>query len=339
MFMKIGINGFGRVGRQVYKALAEYYPQFEVAQINDIADAKTLAHLFKYDSTYGPYSSEVDTKEHAIIINKKEIKVTHETDLKALSWEKDIQLVIESTGKFNDRDQASNHLKSNVEHVLITAPSKNADLMVVLGVNDNALDPRAHQVISNASCTTNSLAPAVKLLHKHFNLLKGFMTTVHAYTADQRILDLPHKDLRRARAAAVNIIPTSTGAADAVGIVMPELKGLLTGISLRVPVAAVSVTDFVCSVEKNTSSEEVNQVFAEASRGSMKGILGFTMDPLVSTDFIRSPYSGAIDGSSTNVLDQNFVKILSWYDNEWGYSCRVADLAYLIHQKKNGGKL
>lgn len=339
MVMKVGINGFGRVGRQVFKALADYYPQFEVTQINDIADTKTLAHLFKYDSTYGVFSGQVDAKNDAMIINERAISVTHETDLGTLTWKKDIQLVIESTGKFTNRDQAAKHLKNDVSHVIITAPSKNADCMVVLGVNDEVFDPNIHQVVSNASCTTNSLASAVKLLHQHFTLRKGFMTTVHAYTSDQRILDLPHNDLRRARAAAVNIIPTSTGAADAVGVVIPELKGLLTGIALRVPVAAVSITDFVCSVEKPTSSDEVNQVFAEASKTSMKGILGFTMDPLVSSDFVKSPYSGTIDGMSTNVIDQNFIKILSWYDNEWGYSCRVADLANLIHQKKNSGKL
>jgi glyceraldehyde 3-phosphate dehydrogenase len=336
--MKVGINGFGRVGRQVYKALAQYYPQYEVAQINDIAEAKALAHLFKYDSTYGVYPEEVSCSENTISIGQKKVEITHCTDLNTIEWQSGIELVIEATGRFTDREKASLHLKKDVANVVITAPSKNADFMVVLGVNDHVLDPVRQLVISNASCTTNSLAPAVKLLHQHFNLLKGFMTTVHAYTSDQRILDLPHSDMRRARAAAVNIIPTSTGAADAVGIVMPELKGLLTGISLRVPVAAVSVTDFVCSVEKPTTSEQVNAIFEEASQTNMKGIMGFTMEPLVSSDFIRCSNSGTIDGISTNVLAKNFIKILSWYDNEWGYSCRIADLTHLIFQKKNSEK-
>lgn len=335
--MKVGINGFGRVGRQVLKALMERHPQFEVTQINDIADAKTLAHLFKYDSTYGVYPQEVNSDNESMTIGKNSIAMTHFTDLNTIEWQKGIEVVIEATGIFTDRSKAGLHLKNDVQQVIITAPSKNADCMIVLGVNDEIFDPSKHAVVSNASCTTNSLAPAVKLLNQRFKLLKGFMTTVHAYTSDQRILDLPHNDLRRSRAAAVNIIPTSTGAADAVGVVIPELKGLLTGISLRVPVAAVSVTDFVCSVEQSTSIQEVNSIFEEASMNSMKGILGFTTDPLVSSDFIRNSHSGTIDSLSTNVLDGNFIKILSWYDNEWGYSCRVADLVQLIHQRKNGG--
>jgi len=331
--MKIGINGFGRVGKQIFKALVDQYPQIEVVQINDIAEPATLAHLLKYDSIYGMYHFPVESDANHIIVNGKKILVTIQKDIKAIPWIDGIELIIEGTGLFTSREQAASHIRGSIKRVLITAPSKDADAMIVLGVNETLYDPSKHFVISNASCTTNSLAPAVRVLHENFTMERGFMTTVHAYTSDQRILDLPHKDPRRARAGAINIIPTTTGAADAVGIVIPALKGKLTGISLRVPTPSVSVTDFVCTVSKPTSIQEVNQKLKEASETYLKDILGFTMEPLVSSDFRGCPLSGTIDGLITNVVDGTFIKILSWYDNEWGYSCRTADLVDFIQQK------
>jgi len=325
--MKIGINGFGRVGKQIFKALLERYPEIQVKQINDIASASNLAHLLKYDSNYGIYPKEIQSTPTSIIVDGAEILVTNVGTIGTIPWEPSIDLVIESTGKFTSRADAGKHLNDHVKHVIITAPSKDADAMIVLGVNEAILDPSKHQVISNASCTTNSLAPLVKVLHEHYHVERGFMTTVHSYTSDQRILDLPHSDPRRSRAGAINIIPTTTGAANAVGIVIPDLKGKLTGISLRVPTPTVSITDFVCNVTTPTTIEEVNHVLEEASNTTLKGILGFTMEPLVSSDFKGSPLSGVIDGLTTNVVDGVFIKVLSWYDNEWGYSCRVADLA------------
>jgi len=331
--MKIGINGFGRVGKQIFKALVERYPEIQVKQINDIASASNLAHLLKYDSNYGIYPKEVKSTPTSLIVDKETIQVTNVSEIGSIPWDSSIDLVIEATGVFTGRKEAGSHLSDHVKHVIITAPSKDADVMIVLGVNESVLDPVKHQVISNASCTTNSLAPVVKVLHEHFHLERGFMTTVHSYTSDQRILDLPHKDPRRARAGAINIIPTTTGAANAVGRVIPDLNGKLTGISLRVPTPTVSITDFVCTVTKPTSVEEVNHVLEQASQTTMKGILGFTMEPLVSSDFKGSSLSGIIDGLTTNVVDGVFIKILSWYDNEWGYSCRVADLANYLRKK------
>jgi glyceraldehyde 3-phosphate dehydrogenase len=331
--MKIGINGFGRVGKQIFKALVERYPEIQVKQINDIASASNLAHLLKYDSNYGIYPKEVKSTPTSLIVDQETIQVTNVSEIGSIPWDSSIDLVIEATGVFTGRKEAGSHLSDHVKHVIITAPSKDADVMVVLGVNESVLDPVKHQVISNASCTTNSLAPVVKVLHEHFHLERGFMTTVHSYTSDQRILDLPHKDPRRARAGAINIIPTTTGAANAVGRVIPDLNGKLTGISLRVPTPTVSITDFVCTVTKPTSIEEVNHVLEQASQTTMKGILGFTMEPLVSSDFKGSSLSGVIDGLTTNVVDGVFIKILSWYDNEWGYSCRVADLANYLRKK------
>jgi glyceraldehyde 3-phosphate dehydrogenase len=331
--MKIGINGFGRVGKVIFKALVEQYPEIEIVQINDIAEPATLAHLLKYDSIYGTYHLPVESDHDHIIVNGKKILVTIQKDIKAIPWTDGIDLIIEGTGMFTTHEQASSHIRGSIKRVLITAPSKDADAMIVLGVNEQIYDPSKHFIISNASCTTNSLAPAVRVLHENFVMERGFMTTVHAYTSDQRILDLPHKDPRRARAGAINIIPTTTGAADAVGIVIPELKGKLTGISLRVPTPSVSVTDFVCTVKKTTTKEEVNVKFKEASETYLKGILGFTMEPLVSSDFRGCALSGTIDGLITNVVDGSFIKILSWYDNEWGYSCRTADLVNFIQQK------
>jgi glyceraldehyde 3-phosphate dehydrogenase len=331
--MKIGINGFGRVGKVIFKALVDQYPKIEIVQINDIAEPSTLAHLLKYDSIYGTYHLPVESDANHIIVNGKKILVTIQKDIKQIPWTDGIELIIEGTGMFTNHEQASSHIRGSIKRVLITAPSKDADAMIVLGVNEQIYDPSKHFIISNASCTTNSLAPAVRVLHENFGMERGFMTTVHAYTSDQRILDLPHKDPRRARAGAINIIPTTTGAADAVGIVIPELKGKLTGISLRVPTPSVSVTDFVCTVKKSTTIEEVNAKFKEASETYLKGILGFTMEPLVSSDFRGCDLSGTIDGLITNVVDGSFIKILSWYDNEWGYSCRTADLVNFIRQK------
>ena len=331
--MKIGINGFGRVGKQVFKALAERYPEIQVKQINDIASASNLAHLLKYDSNYGIYPKEVKSTPTGMMVDNEVIQVTNVPAIGSIPWDPSIDLIIESTGLFTARKEAAMHLNDHIKHVIITAPSKDADVMIVLGVNEEILDPEKHQIISNASCTTNSLAPVVKVLHENYHLERGFMTTVHSYTSDQRILDLPHKDPRRARAGAINIIPTTTGAANAVGIVIPELSGKLTGISLRVPTPTVSITDFVCTVTKSTSVDEVNHVLEEASKTTLKGILGFTMEPLVSSDFKGSSMSGVIDGLITNVVEGVFIKVLSWYDNEWGYSCRVADLADYLRKK------
>lgn len=333
--MNVGINGFGRIGRQVCKAILERYPYINILQINDITDIKTLAHLYKYDSNYGVNPEDVKYDENYLIINGKKILVTMEKDPANLNWLGEISLVVESTGVFTSKEKALVHIKGNIKKVVVTAPSKGADITIVLGVNESSYDPSKHTIISNASCTTNSLAPVVKVLNDNFKVKKGFMTTVHSYTNDQKILDLPHKDLRRARAAALNIIPTTTGAATAVGEVIPELKGKLTGISLRVPTPTVSITDFVCIVEKETTKEEVNKVIKEAADTYLKGILGFTLEPLVSMDFKGSTYSGIVDGLSTDVLEGNFIKILSWYDNEWGYSVRVADL--LSYISKQGG--
>lgn len=332
--MKIAINGFGRIGRQVLKALFERYPQHQVVAINDITDTATNAHLFKYDSSYGIYHGTVETRDNNLVIDGKEIKVLAEKDPAQLPW-KDlgIDLVVESTGRFTKRDDAALHLQAGAKRVLISAPAKGEDVTLVLGVNDGLYDPEKHFIISNASCTTNGLAPMVKVINDNFKVKKGFMNTVHSYTNDQRILDLPHKDLRRARAAAVSIIPTSTGAAKAVGVVIPELKGKLDGFSLRVPTPTVSIVDFVCMVEKPTTAEELNSLFKEASQGAMKNVLGFTMEPLVSVDFKGNTHSSIIDGLSTMVMD-DMIKAVAWYDNEWGYSVRITDIIDLIAKKE-----
>jgi len=332
--MKIAINGFGRIGRQVLKALFERYPQHQVVAINDITDTATNAHLFKYDSSYGIYHGTVETRDNNLVIDGKEIKVLAVKDPAQLPW-KDlgIDLVVESTGLFTKREGAELHLQAGAKRVLISAPAKGEDVTVVLGVNDGLYDPEKHFIISNASCTTNGLAPMVKVINDNFKVKKGFMNTVHSYTNDQRILDLPHKDLRRARAAALSIIPTSTGAAKAVGVVIPELKGKLDGFSLRVPTPTVSIVDFVCNVEKPTTAAELNSLFKEASEGSMKNVLGFTMEPLVSVDFKGNTHSSIIDGLSTMVMD-DMIKAVAWYDNEWGYSVRITDIIDLIAKKE-----
>lgn len=334
MSTRIGINGFGRIGRQLLKAIMyEYEGEIEVVAVNDLTSPHSLAHLLKYDSTYGGFDADVDSTDDAIIIDGNEIKVFAERDPAKLPWgDNDIEIVIESTGIFTDADQARAHINAGAKKVIISAPGKNEDLTVVLGVNEDQYDPAKHHIISNASCTTNCLAPVAKVVHDNYGIRRGFMTTVHSYTNDQVILDANHKDLRRARAGATNIIPTSTGAARAVALVIPELKGKFDGFALRVPTPTVSIVDFVCDLDKNTSVEDLNNTFKEAAAGDLAGILDITDEPLVSSDFRMDPHSAIVDGLSTMVLDDNMVKIVAWYDNEWGYSCRVADLTSMIAQ-------
>jgi glyceraldehyde 3-phosphate dehydrogenase len=336
MTTKIGINGFGRIGRQVLKAAKELHPDtLEVVAINDLFDTETNAHLFKYDSTYGKYPGTVEVDGNDLVVDGKKIKVFSERDPGALPW-KDlgVEIVIESTGVFRDTSKdpgPQTHIeKGGAKKVIISAPAKNEDVTVVLGVNDDDYDPATHKILSNASCTTNCLAPAVKVMLENFGIVKGIMTTVHSYTNDQRILDLAHKDMRRARTAAVNIIPTTTGAAVAVGKVIPEVNGKMDGMSLRVPTVTGSITDLVVEVEKNTTAEEVNAAFKAAAEGPMKGILGYSDEPLVLSDYVGDPRSSIIDGLMTKVMDGNMVKVLAWYDNEWGYSCRTVDLAVKV---------
>ncbi|OAA31752.1 glyceraldehyde-3-phosphate dehydrogenase [Kosmotoga arenicorallina S304] len=327
--MKVAINGFGRIGRLVFREMIKR-GNFDVVAINDLTDAKTLAHLLKYDSVHGKFNGTVEATDDAIVVNGKEIKVFAEKNPGNLPW-KDlgVEIVIESTGVFRNKEKALPHIEAGAKKVLITAPAKgDVDATVVLGVNEDILKSE-HTVISNASCTTNSIAPVIKVLNDNFKVLKGFLTTIHAYTNDQRILDLPHKDLRRARAAAANTIPTTTGAAKAVGVVIPELKGKLDGIAVRVPVPDGSITDLTVVVEKETTAEEVNAVMKEASETYLKGILGYNEEPIVSSDIVGSSYSGIFDATLTYVSG-NLVKICSWYDNEYGYSCRVVDLAEKI---------
>ena len=329
MVTRIGINGFGRIGRQVLRATIERHPEkLAVAAVNDLTDAKTNAHLFKYDSTYGRYPGTVEAAEDALIVDGREVKVLAERDPAKIPWgDLGVDLVIESTGVFTDATRAADHLKGGAKKVIISAPATGEDLTLVLGVNEDQYDPQRHNVISNASCTTNCVATLVKVLHDSFTVTRGLMTTVHSYTNDQRILDQVHGDLRRARSAAINIIPTTTGAARACGIVIPELQGKIHGMALRVPTAAVSVTDFVADLEREVTVEEVNVAFKEASQNSLKDILEYCDEPLVSTDFIGNSHSVIFDALSTIVMEKSMVKILGWYDNEWGYSCRTADLA------------
>ena len=326
MAIRVGINGFGRIGRLVFRG-AFQDPEIEVVAVNDITDPKTLAHLLQYDSVHGRFPEKVEATEDGFRIGDRHVKVFAEREPQKLPW-KDlgVDYVVESTGVFRTREQAAWHLEAGAKKVIISAPAKGEDLTVVMGVNEDQYDPANHHVVSNASCTTNCLAPMVKVLQDNFRIVHGFMVTVHAYTNDQRILDLPHKDLRRARAAAQNIIPTTTGAASAVGKVLPELKGKLDGYAMRVPVPTVSIVDFTAVVEKATTIEEVNAAFKAAAEGPMKGILAYVEEPLVSMDFKGDPHSSSIDASLTNVIDGNLVKAVSWYDNEWGYSMRVVDL-------------
>ena len=336
MATKIGINGFGRIGRQVLKAVKELHPDtLEVVAINDLFPTETNAHLFKYDSTYGKYDGTVEVDGDDIVVDGKKIKVFSERNPGDLPW-KDlgVEIVIESTGVF--RDTATDpgpqtHIeKGGAKKVIISAPAKNEDVTIVLGVNDADYDPAAHNILSNASCTTNCLAPAVKVLLENFGIVKGIMTTVHSYTNDQRILDLAHKDMRRARAAGVNIIPTTTGAAIAVGKVIPEVNGKMDGMSLRVPTITGSITDLVVEIEKSATAEEIDAAFKAASESAMKGILGYSDEPLVLSDYVGDNRSSIVDGLMTKVIDGNMVKVLAWYDNEWGYSCRTVDLAAMV---------
>lgn len=341
MAVKIGINGFGRIGRQVLKAIKQYHSdQLEVVAINDLFDAQTNAHLFKYDSTYGIYPGQVEVEDGDLVVDGSRIKVFAEKEPGKLPWaDLGVELVVESTGVFRDaksdpvkgKPGADVHIvQGGAKKVIITAPAKNEDLTIVLGVNDDKYDPAKHHIVSNASCTTNCLAPAAKVVHDNFRILRGLMTTVHAYTNDQRILDLAHKDLRRARTAGTNIIPTTTGAAKALALVIPDLKGKFDGFALRVPTVTGSIIDFVAQVEKSTTVEELNATFKAAAEGSLKGILGYTEEPLVSMDFRGDSRSSIIDGLSTMVLGGNMIKVIAWYDNEWGYSVRTADLAAMM---------
>ncbi|AST06205.1 type I glyceraldehyde-3-phosphate dehydrogenase [Anoxybacillus flavithermus] len=333
MAVKIGINGFGRIGRNVFRAALKN-PEIEVVAVNDLTDAKTLAHLLKYDSVHGTLDAEVSVNGNNIVVNGKEIIVKAERDPANLGWgELGVDIVVESTGRFTKREDAAKHLEAGAKKVIISAPATNEDITIVMGVNQDKYDPANHHVISNASCTTNCLAPFAKVLHEKFGIIRGMMTTVHAYTNDQQILDLPHKDLRRARAAAESIIPTSTGAAKAVALVLPELKGKLNGMAMRVPTPNVSVVDLVAELEKEVTVEEVNAALKAAAEGELKGILAYSEEPLVSRDYNGSTASSTIDALSTMVMEGRMVKVLSWYDNETGYSHRVVDLAAYIASK------
>jgi len=335
MTTRIGVNGFGRIGRLVVRAIGELHPEkLQVTAVNDLTDAKTNAHLFKYDTSYGIYDGSVEANNGDLVIDGNNIRVFSERDPAQIPWsEMGVDIVIESTGIFTDADKASGHLKGGAQKVIISAPAKGEDLTIVLGVNDHLYDSSKHNIVSNASCTTNCFATMVKVLNDSFGIEHGLMSTIHSYTNDQAILDQRHSDLRRARAAAMNIIPTSTGAARAVGLVLPELNGKLHGMAFRVPTATGSITDFTAQVSKDATVEAVNQAFLEASEGGMKGILEYTDEPLVSSDFRGNTHSCIIDGLSTMVMEDRMVKIMGWYDNEWGYSCRTADLCALMNDK------
>jgi len=331
MAIRVGVNGFGRIGRNILRA-AKGDPSIEWVAVNDVADAKTLAHLFKYDSVHGIYGGDVAAGERSIRIDGREVRVFSEKDPARLMWkELGVEIVIESTGLFTSREKAQVHLTSGgARKVLISAPAKGEDITIVLGVNEYRYDPEKHHIISNASCTTNCLAPFTKVLHENFRVVRGLMTTIHSYTNDQRILDLSHQDLRRARAAAMSMIPTTTGAAKAVGLVLPELKGKLNGFSMRVPTPDVSVVDLVAEIERKATAEEINAALREAAEGKLKGILGYSDEPLVSIDYLGNPLSSIVDGRSTMVIEDNLIKVLAWYDNEWGFSCRMIDLVKLV---------
>ena len=333
MAIKVGINGFGRIGRNVVRA-GLHNPNIEFVAANDLTDPKTLAHLLKYDSILGPLHGDVKLEADAIVVNGKRIKIFAVKDPAEIDWSSvGVEVVVESTGRFTDAKDAAKHLRGSVKKVIISAPAKNEDITIVLGVNDSAYDPKKHNIISNASCTTNCLAPVVKVLYEKFGIEKGSMTTIHSYTNDQNVLDFPHKDLRRARAAALNMIPTTTGAAKAIGLVMPQLKGKLDGYAMRVPTPNVSVVDLVALTTKNTTTEEVNAALKAAAEGELKGILAYTEDPVVSTDMLHNPNSSIVDSDLTKVLGGNLVKVVSWYDNEWGYSMRVVDLVEFLAAK------
>ncbi len=335
MAVKIGINGFGRIGRNAFKGiLSRYAGEIDVVAINDLTDAETLAHLLKYDSLFGKFDGTIEVKEGAMVVNGKEIKIIAERDPAKLPWgELGVDVVIESTGFFRTRDAAGKHLEAGAKKVIISAPAKDEDITIVMGVNEEDYDPANHNIISNASCTTNCLAPFAKVLDNEFGIVKGLMTTIHSYTSDQRIHDLPHSDMRRARAAALSMIPTTTGAAQAVSLVLPQLKGKFNGYALRVPTPTVSIVDMVVETEKPVTVESVNAALKAAAEGPMEGILGFSEEPLVSMDYKGDPRSSIIDALSTMVMGDNMVKVVSWYDNEWGYSNRVGDLISYIASK------
>ncbi|HXF42554.1 MAG TPA: type I glyceraldehyde-3-phosphate dehydrogenase [Pyrinomonadaceae bacterium] len=333
MAVKVGINGFGRIGRNVLRAsLGD--PDIDFVAVNDLTDTKTLAHLLKYDSILGNLDHDIRADGDSIIVGNERFKVFSERDPALIDWESvGAEIVIESTGKFTKAEDASKHLRGSVKKVIISAPAKGEDITIVLGVNESMYDPEKHKIISNASCTTNCLAPVAKVIHEKFTIKNAMMNTIHSYTNDQQLLDLPHKDLRRARAAAMSMIPTSTGAAKAVALVIPDLKGKFDGISVRVPTPNVSLVDVVMNVEKETTVEEVNRVLKDAANEELRGILAFSEEPLVSIDFRGNPHSSIVDAENTKVIDGTAVKVLSWYDNEWGYSCRVRDLVKFIADK------
>ena len=333
MAIKIGINGFGRIGRNVIRAAMQRH-DLEFVAANDLTDTHTLAHLLKYDSILGPLHKDVQSEPDAIVVDGKRIRVFAIKDPAELDWSSlGVQIVLESTGRFTDAKDAGKHLKGSVKKVIISAPAKNEDVTLVLGVNDAAYDPKKHHIISNASCTTNCLGPVVKVLHEQFGIESGSMTTIHSYTNDQVVLDFPHKDLRRARAAAINMIPTTTGAAKAIGLVMPELKGKLDGYAMRVPTPNVSVVDLTAVMSKPVTAEAVNQALKDAAAGPMKGILAYTEDSVVSTDMMQNPHSSIVDAQLTKVVGQNLLKVVAWYDNEWGYSTRIIDLMEFLAKK------
>jgi glyceraldehyde 3-phosphate dehydrogenase len=333
MPVKVGINGFGRIGRNVVRA-ALNNPEIEFVAVNDLTDTKTLAFLTKYDSVMGKLSEEVTYDNDSITIGNHKIKVFAVKDPAEIDWSSTgAEIVVESTGRFTEAKDAGKHLRGSVKKVIISAPAKGEDVTIVMGVNDNVYDPAKHNIISNASCTTNCLGPFAKVIHEKWGILKGSMTTIHSYTNDQNVLDFPHKDLRRARAAALNMIPTTTGAAKAIGLVMPELKGKLDGYAMRVPTPDVSVVDLVCLLEKPATDKEINEALKAAAEGPLKGILAYTDDPVVSMDMLKNPNSSIVDGQLTKVLDGNLLKVVAWYDNEWGYSNRVIDLALFLKAK------
>ncbi|MBN2187660.1 MAG: type I glyceraldehyde-3-phosphate dehydrogenase [Dehalococcoidia bacterium] len=335
MITKIGINGFGRIGRLALKAIIQRCGgNLEVVAVNDLTDAKTNAHLFKYDSNYGIYHGKVEAQDNSIVVDGREIKVLAERDPAKIPWQDyKVDIVIESTGLFTQAAKAASHFQGGAKKVIISAPAREEDISIILGVNEKQYDPAKHRIISNGSCTTNCIAPVIKVLHQNFGIIHGLMTTIHSYTNDQKILDVFHKDLRRARSAATNIIPTTTGAARVVGVVIPELQGKLHGIAVRVPTPAVSIVDFVADLNRKATTEEINDAFHKAAEGELKGIIEYCSELLVSTDFKGNPASAIFDAPSTIVIDGNMVKVLAWYDNEWGYSCRLADLAAYITAK------
>ena len=333
MAIKVGINGFGRIGRNVFRASLND-SNIEIVAVNDLTSPKTLAHLLKYDSILGNLKSDIQAEGDFIVVDGKKIKVFAQRDPALLDWASlGVQVVVESTGHFTDAKEACKHIRGPVKKVIISASASNEDVTLVLGVNDGMYDPAKHNIVSNASCTTNCLGPVVKVLHERFGIQKGSMTTIHSYTNDQNVLDFPHKDLRRARAAALNMIPTTTGAARAIGLVMPQLKGKLDGYAMRVPTPNVSVVDLVAVLNKPATTEEVNAVLKAAADGPLKGILAYTEDPVVSTDMLRNSNSSIVDGGLTKVLDGNLLKVVAWYDNEWGYSCRIVDLIVFLTKK------